>query len=128
MPIGKDIYDVLSKNYSKRRKNKEELRKKELDKNKRPKAPALVDNFKVGAPRVARSLNIQPIEDVKQRKISPDEGKPVVNANTDVKKFIHPPKAMDKHPLNQPEAGVINPKNIKSRRKSNVKQTGKNKY
>ena len=107
MPKGKDIYEDLSKKYAERkeaRKKRAELKLKDKDGN--PVKPATINNFEVNKPLNARSLNfIQ--GPVKRRKISPTEGKPVVNASTDVKKLIHKPKPVVKSPLDNPTAGHI---------------------
>lgn len=82
MPKGKDIYSVLSK------------KQKDKDKRKgKPTPPPVVNNFKVNKPTFARSLNQHPQADEKKRVVSPAEGKPTVNAKSDVKKLIHKPGA-----------------------------------
>jgi len=107
MPKGKDIYEDLSKKYFERRRAREALSKAaDVDEDGKPIPPAKIDNFRVNKPKMARSLNFQPGEP-KRRKISPTEGKPVVNASTDIKKLIHKPKAVAKTPLENPTAGVI---------------------
>jgi hypothetical protein len=91
MPKGKDIYSVLSKKHAakqKRIKEAAELRKKKKTK---AVAPPKVDNYQ-SKPTFAKSLNYHPRINEIQRKISPNEGRPVVNASQDVDRFIHKPK------------------------------------
>ena len=121
MPKGKAIYDDFSKNFASRRREKDERRKKELDEEGNPKPPPSVCNNKVNKPRVARSLNIQPVPIVSKRNTSPNEGKSIVNASKDMTGLIHKPKQIKKHPLMQPEAGVISPKTAKTAKKAKVK-------
>jgi hypothetical protein len=115
MPKGKGIYEDLSKKYSTRR---EERRKrteaKSKDKKGNPVKPAVINNFKVNKPQNARSLNFPQVEQ-KLRKIGKEEGKPVVNASSDVKKFIHKPKPVTLSPLDNPTAGAIKDQSARGR-------------
>jgi len=107
MPKGKDIYEDLVKGYFNKRKARQELsRQANVDKDGKPIPPPTIDNFRVNKPMMAKSLNAYP-DAVKRRKISTQEGKPVVNASTNVKKLIHKPKLKLKNPLDNPTAGVI---------------------
>jgi len=132
MPKGKDIYEDLSKKYFERRRAREELsRLADVDEDGKPIPPAKVDNFRVNKPKMARSLNFQPGVP-KRRNISPKEGKPVVNASTDVKKLIHKPKPVAKTPLDNPTAGVIKdtgetPKKKRGRPKGSKNKTTRRK-
>ena len=118
MPIGKKIYEVLSNKYS---ETKEEKRKRVEDKkrNKDGKVevpiPATTNNYKTNLPRVARSLNFHPTNQTK-RLVSETEGKPVVNASTDVSKLVHKPAPAAKSPLDMAGAGAIKPKEEKKKR------------
>lgn len=107
MPKGKEIYEDLSKKYAERKEaRKKRAESKAKDKSGKPRAVPTVSNFDVNKPTMARSLNF-PQGEIKRRVISKTEGKPVVNASTDVKKLIHKPKPAYKGPLDNPTAGAI---------------------
>lgn len=80
MPQGKDIYNVLSK------KMKDKQRRKG-----KPTIPPTINNYAVNKPTFAKSLNKHPKPDEKKRVVSPNEGKPAVNASSDVERLIHKP-------------------------------------
>ena len=77
-------------------------------------------------PQRDRSLNFSPIPP-KLRKISKTEGKPVVNASTDVKKFIHKPKPASQGPLDNPTAGAIKEETAPPARKRRGRPPGSTK-
>lgn len=107
MPKGKKIYEDLSKNYANRRDaRRKRMEEKIKNNNGEPFKPAVINNFKVNKPTMARSLNFSQ-EPVKLRSISKTEGNPVVNASTDVKRLIHKPKPANVGPLDNPTAGAI---------------------
>lgn len=72
-----NIYDVLSKKL----KDKADRREKDDARRKKdgPDVPPTVNNYLHNSPSIAKSLNQQPAEDVKRRKISKTEGDPAVN-------------------------------------------------
>ena len=109
MSKGKEIFDGFLKKIAAR---KEMARKKSLDKGGKSKSPPSVNVFKTNKPTIARSLNIHPTPPV-ERNISVNEGRPTVNASSDVDGLIHKPKQINRHPLDNPTAGHIEEKYIR---------------
>jgi len=90
MPIGKDIYKVLSKHQD----------RKKLGVDTEQVAPATIDQWRVNSVTRAKSKNVHITElaGPKRRMISPNEGIPAVNGKSgeEVKeKFIHKPRLIN---------------------------------
>lgn len=128
----KKVHDLLSPKIASKRSAKKEAAQKEYDKRlvairngeEDPGVPAKVNNYVVNKPlfgphKIKRKKNVP----VKRRKISPNEGKPAVNAKTNVEKLIHKP--LPKAVSVDPTAGAIEvrPKSKKGSKKNVSKET-----
>lgn len=123
MPIGKKIHKVFSKKHGQRKKRMEELAKV-VD------IPPSVHQFKKNVVVRAKSSNVHITEltgpkpgVVRQRKVSPTEGKPAVNAKAGSemeKKLIHKPKL--KNQSIDATAGAIGKTKKKTKKKAASKK------
>lgn len=111
----KAIHDLLSPKIAEKRRRRHKIameRAREAAlKRQDPEGPAEVDNFKVNKPlfgphRIKENKNAPVVE----RKISPNEGAPTVNAKSgkDIKPLIHKPRPVK--PQIDPATGAIDKK------------------
>lgn len=82
----KKTYDMMSPKIAEKRKARDEARRLETV------APATIDNYRVNNPKMARSLNVQPVIQ-KKRELAKTEGMPAINGKSGeeiVKKAVKP--------------------------------------
>lgn len=91
MPIGKKIYEVLSKRSGDRRKKMANKLKTALP----PESPAKASIRSKGEIVRSKSSSVQIVNLGPRRKISPKEGRPAVNSSADIDHLIHTPKKID---------------------------------
>ncbi|MHA2063182.1 MAG: hypothetical protein ACXABY_02255 [Candidatus Thorarchaeota archaeon] len=104
----KAIHDLFSPRIAEKRKRRHEAAKAAVIGKAGPPAPEEVDNYKVNKPlygphKIKKKANVP----VVQRKLSPNEGKPTVNAKTGkaVKALVHKPRPVK--PQIDPAIGAI---------------------
>lgn len=124
------IYDMLSPKIAKRRME----RKRAASDESVDFTPVTIDNYKVNKPRVARSLNMQPVID-EPRKLSKTEGMPAVNGQSGeriVRKAVT--KVKSRQPSVNMKDAVIQQSSLKGqkdvkkkRRRTTKKRTNKGK-
>lgn len=93
MPIGKDIFNVISKRHKARKVRQAQAGKEHGE------PPAKVEQFKLNKVARASSTNVNIVDLVGgPRKVSPNEGTPAVNAiagQEAKERFVHKPKLKD---------------------------------
>jgi len=115
MPIGKNIYNKLSKRHGERHKRLLEHAKRVAIGEDSPTPPEVngINNIPVAAKPKNVDSHIPP------RKVSPMEGVPAVNSQSGpevVEKAVHPPR--DKYPRLKASEAAINPAHVAKSKKA----------
>ena len=123
MPRGRrETFDAFSPKIAEKRK-----RRRQVANSTPPTPPPTVDNYAVNKPRVARSLNIQPVQD-KPLHVSPNEGMPAVNSKSG-KKLVEKAvtKVQPKKPAINPADAAIKEPVVKKKKTTKKKARGRQK-
>jgi hypothetical protein len=112
-------YDAMSPKIAEKRRAKAAAAEQEA------RTPATIDNYRVNNPKMARSLNIQPVQPQK-RSLAKTEGMPAVNGKSGeevVKKAVKPvgSKVLEVNPAD----AAIKSKNVKGKRQQDANTTRK---
>ena len=120
MPIGKKIYNQMSKKAGERKARIESLVRKRMSVGNKPIEPPTVEQFKKNmvARTKSNSVHILELAGAGPRQISPNEGMPAVNGKSGpelVKKAVT--KIRPKQKRLDPTAGAIKPTDTKKSKK-----------
>jgi len=126
MPIGKDIYNVLSKKHGERKARLDNIVKKRINSGDKPVMPPTVEQFKknVVTRTKLNSIHISELAGASKRQLSPNEGMPAINGKSGkelVEKAVT--KIRPRVTKIDATAGAILPKETKKKKNETSRKT-----